>query len=113
MARHLIASDRTILTKKPTAATIRLSDGDGLYLLLKPNGARWWRFDYSIGGKRKTLSIGVYPDTGLKAARKEATKARELVAMGTVLVMYAKRARRWKLSGEAKLGWLRPVLLKR
>ncbi|MEO6697157.1 MAG: Arm DNA-binding domain-containing protein, partial [Gammaproteobacteria bacterium] len=61
MARHLIKTDATIRTTKSAEATLRLSDGDGLYLLVKPNGARWWRLDYSIGGKRKTLSIGVYP----------------------------------------------------
>ncbi len=83
MARHLIKTDVTIRTTKPTDATQRLTDGDGLYLLVKPNGARWWRLDYSIGGKRKTLSIGVYPDTGLKAARAKADDARELVAAGT------------------------------
>ena len=61
----------------------RLNDGDGLYLLVKPDGTQWWRFDYLIGGKRKTLSVGVYPDTTLSAARKKANDARELVAAGT------------------------------
>ncbi len=61
MARHLIKTDVTVRNIKPTDATLRLSDGDGLYLLIKPNGAKWWRLDYCIGGKRKTLSIGVYP----------------------------------------------------
>lgn len=83
MARHLIKTDVTIRKTKPTNATLRLNDGDGLYLLVKPNGARWWRLDYSIGGKRKTLSVGVYPDTGLKAARDKADEARQLVAAGT------------------------------
>jgi integrase len=83
MARHLINSDRTILSTQITGATQRLSDGDGLYLLIKPNGSRWWRFDYSIAGKRKTLSLGVYPDTGIKAARDKAQQAREQVAADT------------------------------
>ncbi len=83
MARHLIKTDATIRSTKPMEVTIRLNDGDGLYLLVNPNGGRWWRLDYSIGGKRKTLSIGVYPDTGLKAARNKADEARELVAAGT------------------------------
>ena len=69
MARELIKSDVTVRNTKPTDTTIRLSDGDGLYLLIKPNGAKWWRFDYSINGRRKTLSLGVYPDTGLAAGR--------------------------------------------
>ena len=83
MARHLIKTDVTVRNIKPTDATLRLSDGDGLYLLIKPNGAKWWRLDYSIGGKRKTLSVGVYPDTGLKVARGKADEARQLVAAGT------------------------------
>jgi integrase len=83
MARHLIKTDISIRNIKPTEATLRLNDGDGLYLLIKPNGAKWWRFDYSTGGKRKTLSVGVYPDTGLKAARDKADEARQLVAGGS------------------------------
>ena len=83
MARHLIKTDVTVRNIKPIDATLRLSDGDGLYMLVRPNGAKWWRLDYSIGGKRKTLSIGVYPDTGLKAARDKADEARQFVAAGT------------------------------
>ena len=48
--------------------------------LLKPNGFRWWRFDYRYGGKRKTLSMGVYPDVGLKEARNRRDDARKLLA---------------------------------
>ena len=61
----MISYDQTSPSVAPSPAekTIRLSDGDGLYLLVKPNGARWWRMDYTIFGKRKTLSVGVYPDT--------------------------------------------------
>ncbi|PSJ16336.1 tyrosine-type recombinase/integrase, partial [Nitrosomonas supralitoralis] len=83
MARHLIKTDLTIRNSKPTDKTLRLNDGDGLYLLIKPNGSRWWRLDYSIGGKRRTLSVGIYPDTGLKEARGKADEARRLVAAGT------------------------------
>ncbi len=83
MARHKIKSDATLKSIKPLQSTLRVSDGDGLYLLVKPDGAKWWRFDYSIGGKRKTLSLGVYPDTSLSSARKSANEARELVAGGT------------------------------
>lgn len=60
----------------------RLNDGDGLYLLIKPTGAKWWRFDYTFEGKRKTLSLGVYPQTTLAKARDKAAKAREDVASG-------------------------------
>lgn len=84
MARHLISSDKTIRAIKPGDPLKRLNDGDGLYLLLfVKGGAHGWRLDYSIGGKRKTLSLGTYPDTGLSLARKKADEARKLVADGT------------------------------
>jgi integrase len=57
-----------------------MTDGGGLYLLLNPNGARWWRWDYRYLGKRKTLSMGVYPDTGLADACQKRDEARKLLA---------------------------------
>jgi len=85
MALHKILSDRTIKAEKPKVDKkfTRIDDGAGLYLLITQDGAKRWRFDYSIGGKRKTLSLGVYPATPLSAARKKAAEARELVAAGT------------------------------
>jgi integrase len=83
MARSLIPSDTTIRNIKPGDARKRLTDGEGLYLLLfVKGGAHGWRFDYSIHGKRKTLSLGTYPATGLKLAREKADAARQLVAAG-------------------------------
>jgi integrase len=83
MARSLIPSDTTIRNIKPGDPRKRLSDGDGLYLLLfVKGGAHGWRLDYTINGKRKTLSLGTYPDTRLKVAREQADQARELVAAG-------------------------------
>jgi integrase len=83
MARSLIPSDTTIRNIKAGDPRKRLSDGEGLYLLLfVKGGAHGWRLDYTIHGKRKTLSLGTYPDTGLKAARTKADQARELVAAG-------------------------------
>jgi len=58
----------------------RVNDGGGMYLLVKPSGSAWWRFDYSIDGKRKTLSLGVYPATGLADARRKAENARVKIA---------------------------------
>lgn len=64
---------------KPTGD--KRSDGQGLYLLVRPSG-KYWRMDYTIHGKRKTLAIGVYPATSLADARKARTEARELIAKG-------------------------------
>lgn len=82
MAKELIKSDATIKAAKPQAAPYRLSDGSGLYLLVRPDGKKWWRLDYTHEGKRKTLSLGTYPDTGLALARTKAAAERELVAAG-------------------------------
>jgi hypothetical protein len=32
-----------------------ISDGEGLFLLVKPDGKKWWRFVYTFQGKRKAL----------------------------------------------------------
>ena len=83
MPRDLIAADITIRKIKLGDQRKRLSDGDGLYLLLfVKGGAHGWRLDYSINGVRKTLSLGTYPDTTLAIARKKANEAREHVAAG-------------------------------
>lgn len=71
-----------IQSTKPGAKNQRLSDGGGLYLLLTTKGQRWWRFDYRFEGKRKTLSLGVYPDVTLRSAREHHQEARRLVAQG-------------------------------
>lgn len=73
-------SDIAIRKTKPAEKPTKLTDGGGLYLLLNPNGSRWWRLDYRYGGKRKTLSMGVYPDVGLKDARNRRDEARKLLA---------------------------------
>lgn len=81
MPRELISSDTTLRSIKPSDPRKRISDGDGLYLLLfVKGGSHGWRLDYTFQGKRKTLSLGTYPDTGLKLARSKAAAARELIA---------------------------------
>ncbi|MHB8915015.1 MAG: tyrosine-type recombinase/integrase [Thiobacillus sp.] len=74
-------TDTAIRNAKPLDKPTKLTDGGGLYLLLKPNGARWWRLDYRFGSKRKTLSMGVYPDVSLKDARTWRDEARKLLAV--------------------------------
>ncbi len=49
----------------------KLADGGGLYLWVYADGRKYWRLRYWLGGKEKSLSLGVYPAVGLKAARKK------------------------------------------
>ena len=83
MARNLIPSDTTIRAVRRDDPRKRLSDGDGLLLLLfVKGGSHGWRFDYRFEGKRKMLSLGTYPDTSLAVARRKAEAARQLLAEG-------------------------------
>jgi integrase len=83
MPRNLIPSDTSIRAVKAGDPRKRLNDGAGLYLLLfVKGGSHGWRLDYSLAGRRKTLSLGTYPDTGLALARQKADEARKLVRAG-------------------------------
>lgn len=64
---------------KPKDKAFKLSDGRGMYLLVQPNGSKYWRFKYRFGGKEKTLALGVVPDVSLIKAREKLQAARELL----------------------------------
>jgi integrase len=60
----------------------KLFDGGGLFLWLRPNGAKLWRLKYRHSGVEKALSIGVYPEISLKQARAARDEARALLSRG-------------------------------
>lgn len=66
--------------KSKTGAPYKLADAGGLYLYVSATGTRSWRYDYRLLGKRRTYTIGTYPDISLAEARKEHEGARSLVA---------------------------------
>ena len=76
-------SDKAVQAEKPGGKVRIVSDGDGLALIIRPNGSKLWWFRYRYGGKQKTLSLGVYPVISLRDARDRAFEARKLVANGT------------------------------
>ncbi|MBI5722059.1 MAG: integrase arm-type DNA-binding domain-containing protein [Burkholderiales bacterium] len=86
----MAASD--ILTDKAIKAALklaeregvsrRISDGSGLYLDARPTGSGWWRLRFWRDGKEGMLSLGTYPDTGLRDARDKRDAARKLLAAG-------------------------------
>lgn len=73
-----------VANAKPQAKPYKLADGRGMYVLVKPDGARWWRFDYRRPGtgKRNTLSLGTFPDVSLRMAREKREDARRQLADG-------------------------------
>lgn len=70
-------TDTEIKTSKSKEKDYKLSDGLGLYLVVKINNTKYFRFDYSYNGKRKSMSFGIYPQVSLKEARELREKARE------------------------------------
>jgi hypothetical protein len=60
----------------------KVVDGRGLYLLVMPNGSRYWRYNYRFQGKHKTLALGVHPDVSREKARARHQAARTLLADG-------------------------------
>ena len=75
-------SPTKVKTVRPAEKPFKLFDGNGLYLEVRPNGGKWWRFRYQMHGKQKLLSMGTYPDTSLAKARSELVNARKQVADG-------------------------------
>jgi integrase len=72
-------TDTRIRNAKPQAHPYKLSDGGGMYLLVTPKGASYWRLDYRFAGKRRTLALGVYPTVTLSNARVRREDARALL----------------------------------
>lgn len=73
---------RQVETAKPKDKPYKLADGGGLYLLVNPNGKRYWRLKYRSLGKEKLLAIGVYPDVSLAEARNKREDAKRTLAAG-------------------------------
>ncbi len=67
---------------KPLRRTIKITDGNGLYLMVVPTGGRYWRYNYRFDGKQKTLALGIYPDVPIELARARHQAARRLLAIG-------------------------------
>ena len=75
-------TDTAIRQAKPAAKAQKLFDEKGLFLLVSPRGGKWWRLKYRYEGREKLLSLGIYPEVGLKDARERRDKARKLIADG-------------------------------
>ena len=75
-------TDTKVRSAKPEAKEYSLVDGDGMFLLIHPNGSKYWRFRFRFGGKQHLMAFGVYPETSLADARQKREEARKLVAAG-------------------------------
>jgi len=67
---------------KAAAKPVKMTDGNGMHLLITTHGSKYWRFQYRFGSKQKILALGVYPEVTLSEARRRRDEARQLVANG-------------------------------
>ncbi|CAI1580550.1 Prophage CP4-57 integrase [Serratia fonticola] len=75
-------TDTAIRNAKPLGKPYKLSDAQGLYLLIKPNGSKLWCFKYRVDSKEKKLAFGAYPATSLASARQQRDSARTELSEG-------------------------------
>jgi integrase len=75
-------TDKALRALKPRERPYKRADDMGLYVIVRPDGAVWWRFKYRHGGREKLISFGTYPDVKLKRAREKRDEARRLLDAG-------------------------------
>jgi integrase len=80
--QHML-NDTGIKSAKPKERDYKLTDFDGLHLLVRSTGSKLWRFAYRFAGKQKQLALGAYPAVTLAEAREHRDAARKLLANGT------------------------------
>ena len=71
-----------VKTAKPNGRTYKLADGGGLYLLVRSNGSKLWRYKFRVNGTEGLLALGTFPEVGLAEARDLHANARKQVARG-------------------------------
>ena len=60
----------------------KIYDGEGMFLLIHPNGSKYWRMKYTFDGKSKLASFGVWPGVSLKEAREKRYEAKQKIKIG-------------------------------
>jgi integrase len=75
-------TDAKLRALKPSTRPFKCADAEGLFVLVKPNGSKLWRFSYRFQGKQKTLALGSYPQVSLLDARKKRAVAKEKLCAG-------------------------------
>jgi integrase len=78
MASNLLV-DLTIRAQKPKLKAYTLRDGNGLFLLVHPNGSKYFQLRTTLHGKSKLVRLGVYPNLSLSEARIKTIEAIKLV----------------------------------
>ncbi|MDN7182593.1 integrase arm-type DNA-binding domain-containing protein [Caballeronia sp. SEWSISQ10-4 2] len=75
-------TDVKIRQAKASTKPIKITDANGLYIEVKPNGSKLWRYRHELNGKENVFAVGEYPEVSLKAVRAARDSARALVKKG-------------------------------
>ncbi|MCD8566709.1 MAG: tyrosine-type recombinase/integrase [Alphaproteobacteria bacterium] len=75
-------NDSACRNAKPQEKAYKKADGGGLYLYVKPDGAKYWRLKYYFLNKEKLLALGIYPIVSLQEAREKREAAKKLLDAG-------------------------------
>ena len=96
-------TDTAIRNARPAERQYKLGDEKGLFLLIHPNGSKYWRLKYRFLGAEKVLALGVYPEVSLKLARDRRDEARAHLADGRDpgAVKQAEKARAYALAADS------------
>lgn len=75
-------TDIACRSAKPKEKPYKKADGGGLYLYIKPDGAKYWRLKYYFLGTEKLMALGIYPLISLQEAREKRDAAKKLLDAG-------------------------------
>ena len=75
-------TENSIRKAKILEKQYKIYDGDGMFLLIHPNGSKYWRMKYTFDDKSKLASFGVWPGVSLKEARERRQKAKQKIKIG-------------------------------
>ena len=97
-----------IQAAKPRQKPYKLFDQGGLFMLVHPNGGRYWRLKYRMHGREKLLALGTFPDVSLAKARARRDDARKLIADNTdpAVVKQAEKTAQGDTFKAVALEWL-------
>ena len=84
-------TDVKIRQAKATDKAIKVADSAGLYLEVKPNGSKLWRYRYRIAGRENLYAIGDYPSVSLADARKARDEGQDIKLIVHSRLMLARR----------------------
>nr|WP_292147369.1 Arm DNA-binding domain-containing protein [Brevundimonas sp.] len=89
-------TDAAIKNLLPKSTSYKMTDRDGLYLLISPKGGIAFKYDYRFNGRRESVTLGSYGPSGLSLAkaREKLIDAKRMIAEGVSPALEKQRANR-------------------